>query len=117
MFFGSLAKYDDIVQVHQAVGALQVSQECFHEPLKGGWCVAHSKGHHYELVQPKGGGECRLLPILLFDPNLPVSACPVQGQKPLCTRQRVRSVVDPRERVGILPCEVVHLPVIDTELA
>ncbi|KRY10679.1 hypothetical protein T12_15329 [Trichinella patagoniensis] len=117
MFFGSLAKYDDIVQVHQAVGALQASQECLHEPLKGGRCVAQSKGHHFELAQPKGGGECRLLPILLFDLNLPVSACQVQGQKPLCTRQRVQSVVDPREQVGILPFEVVQLPLIDTELA
>ncbi|KRX69590.1 hypothetical protein T06_4075 [Trichinella sp. T6] len=71
MFFDSLAKYDDIVQVHQAVGAHQASQECLHEPLKGGRCVAQSKGHHFELVQPKGGGECRLLPILLFDLNLP----------------------------------------------
>ncbi|KRX51684.1 hypothetical protein T12_8001, partial [Trichinella patagoniensis] len=56
--------------------------------LKGGRCVAQSKGHHFELVQPKGGGEGRLLPILLFDLNLPVSACQVQGRKPLCTRQR-----------------------------
>ncbi|KRX30793.1 hypothetical protein T06_6679, partial [Trichinella sp. T6] len=34
MFFGSLAKYDDIGQVHQAVGAHQASQECLNEPLK-----------------------------------------------------------------------------------
>ncbi|KRY53471.1 hypothetical protein T03_14003 [Trichinella britovi] len=54
MLFGSLVKYDDIVQVHQAVGAHQASQDCLHEPLKGGRCVAQSKGHHFELVQPKG---------------------------------------------------------------
>ncbi|KRX54392.1 hypothetical protein T02_9452 [Trichinella nativa] len=117
MLFGGLAKYDDIVQVHQAVGAHQASQSYLHEPLKGGRCVAQSKGHHFELVQPKGGGEGRFLPILWFDLNLPVAACQVQGRKPLCTRQRIQSVVDPRERVGILPGEVVQLPVIDTEPA
>ncbi|KRZ49531.1 hypothetical protein T02_7221 [Trichinella nativa] len=117
MLFGSLAKYDDIVQVHQAIRPHQASQDCLHEPLKSGRCVAQSKGHHFELVQPKGGGESRLLPILLFDLNLPVSAYQVQGRKPLCTRQRVQSVVDPQERVSILPCEVVQLPVIDTEPA
>ncbi|KRY26553.1 hypothetical protein T01_6013 [Trichinella spiralis] len=117
MLFSSLAKYDDVVQVYQAVGAHQASQDCLHEPLKGGRCVAQFKKHHFELVQPKGGGEGRLLPILLFDLNLPGSACQVQGRKPLCTCQRVQSVVNPRERVGILPGEVVQLPVIDTEPA
>ncbi|KRY13280.1 hypothetical protein T12_1620 [Trichinella patagoniensis] len=34
MLFGSLAKYDDVVQVHQAVGAHQAPQNCLHEPLK-----------------------------------------------------------------------------------
>ncbi|KRY09925.1 hypothetical protein T12_9913 [Trichinella patagoniensis] len=78
MLFGSLAKYDDIVQVHQApVGAHQASQDCLHERLKGVRCDGQFKRHHFELVQPKGGGERRLLPILLFDLNLPISACQV----------------------------------------
>ncbi|KRX44644.1 hypothetical protein T09_4295, partial [Trichinella sp. T9] len=42
---------------------------------------------------------------------------PDANQKPLCTRQRVQSVVDPQERAVILPCEIVQLPVIRTELA
>ncbi|KRX15936.1 hypothetical protein T07_6614 [Trichinella nelsoni] len=117
MLFGSLAKYDDIELVHQAVGSHQASQGCLHDDRFCGWCVEQSKGHHFELVQPKGGGEGRLLLILLLDLHLPVSACQVQGRKPLCTRQRVQSVVEPQERVRILPCEVVQLPVIDTELA
>ncbi|KRY49871.1 hypothetical protein T03_8137 [Trichinella britovi] len=77
MLFSSLTKYDDIVQVNQAVRAHQASQGCLHEPLKGVRCDAKFKGHHFELVQPKGGGEGRLLPVLFFDLNLPISTCQV----------------------------------------
>ncbi|KRX53453.1 hypothetical protein T09_8291 [Trichinella sp. T9] len=72
MLSGSLAKYYDVVQVHQAVKAHQAPQNCRHEPLK----VADA---------------------------LHIAACQVQGRKPLCTHQRIQGVVNPRERVGILP--------------
>ncbi|KRX64132.1 hypothetical protein T06_15625 [Trichinella sp. T6] len=77
MFYGSLTKYDDIVQAHQVVRAHEASQDCLNEPLKGARCDAQFKGHHFELVQPKRGGEGRLLRILFFDLNLPISTCQV----------------------------------------
>ncbi|KRY47360.1 hypothetical protein T03_3407 [Trichinella britovi] len=44
MLFGSLAKYYDVVQVHQAVKAHQAPQNCRHEPLKVADALHSPKG-------------------------------------------------------------------------
>ncbi|KRY42277.1 hypothetical protein T01_3917 [Trichinella spiralis] len=81
MLFGRTAEYDDVVEVYQALGPYQDSQDRLLESLKGGRRVEQSKRHHFELVQAIRGGEGRLLSVLFLPLHLPVAACQDQGSK------------------------------------
>ncbi|KRX58480.1 hypothetical protein T09_10874 [Trichinella sp. T9] len=115
MLFGSLAEYDDVVQVYQAFRTHQASQTRMHELLKGGQRVAQSKEHHFELVQAKGGCDGCLVLIMFFHLNLPVAACQVQNRESLCPRQRIQGVISPSEQMSVLLGEVVQVPVVNTK--
>ena len=45
-------KYDQIIQIDQAVDEIQLTHTILHKSLEGSQCIAKSKGHSISLKEP-----------------------------------------------------------------
>ena len=82
--------------------------------ISGGTGVAEPKRHDFEFEEPISCAEGCLFLIVGAHVNLPIPTYEIKGAEPFIT-DRVERVIDPQKRVGVLPGDGIHLPVVHTE--
>ena len=77
----------------------------FHQPLKRRRSVHQPEGHYPEFVEPSLCNEGRFLSVCGIHLYLPVSASQVKATEKPCATERVETVLNVRERVGVYLCD------------
>ena len=77
-----------------------------HHCLKSSWCIGQAKGKNPKLVMTKRGPECSLRFVLIPKQDLLELRCCIKAREVLCTKQFVKQIINPRQRVAILHCNL-----------
>src|SRR3982074_1986635 len=77
------------------------------------WSIAKAKGHDEEVVVIISCPERCFRDILPLDANLPVARTQIEFGEVLASCKPVEEVVDARERILVLDCDVVECAIIN----
>ena len=75
--------------------------------------VGEPERHHHELVMPVTSPERCLLDIFIPNPHLVISRPQVYLGEPRRSLQLIEQIINPRQWIMVLDCQLVQLPVIN----
>src|SRR5882672_525203 len=115
MIFKGVGEDEDIVEVDHYEDVSNVSEDVIHEGLEHSGSIGESHGHNQEFEQAILGVKCCLPLMASGDTNIVVAGPQVELSVDLGTAELVKEIGDKRDRVPILPGELVEVPEVDTE--
>src|SRR5882672_9577164 len=115
MIFKGVGEDEDIVEVDHYKDVSHVSEDVIHEGLERSGSIGESHGHNQEFERAISGAKCCLPLMASSDANIVVASPQVELSVDLGTAKLVKEVGNKRNRVPILPGELVEVPEIDTE--
>ena len=97
--------HDNVIEVNEGRLPLHLGENYVGRSLERSGSVPQTEGHALEAVQALMGREGCLVPVVLFDLNLPIAAVGIEGGVDPCVPKRVDALVHAWnwERSGIAP--------------
>src|SRR5467141_5148160 len=115
MIFKGVGEDEDIVEVDHYEDVSHVSEDVIHEGLERSRSIGESNRHNQEFERAILGVKCCVPLMARGDANIVVASPQVELSVDLGTAKLVKEVGDKRDRVPILPGELVEIPEVDTE--
>src|SRR5882724_1839604 len=115
MLFQRVGEDEDVVEVDHYEDISHVSEDVVHEGLEHSGCVGESHGHDQEFKGAIMHSEGCLPLMACCDANIVVASTEVKLGVDLCAAHLVEEVGDKRNRVPILPCDLVEVSEVHTE--
>jgi hypothetical protein len=105
--------YNNIIKEHQQEFLQLLIENVVHAILECRWCIGQSKWHDEELIISIVAPESSLRDILLSEFDLMISISDINLQKIHYSMQLIQNIIDPRDRVHVLDCLLICIPVVD----
>ena len=94
---------------------MQSLKDPVHQSFKCGWGIAKSKRHDLELKEARMSGKGSLAASFRWKWNLQITTSQIQSRKPPFTGQHVQSIINARQRVGVLDRRQIQPAVVHAE--
>src|SRR5882672_2676299 len=115
MIFPGIGEDQDIVEVDHYKDIRHVSKYVIHKGLERSGSIGESHRHNQEFKRAISGAKGCLPLMASCDAHVVVASAQVELGVDLGTAELVKEIGDERDRVPILPGELVEVPEVDTE--